>query len=264
MKNMPVVHSKFIVYVFIGIIALLSVDCSGLFRFKSSEKYSEAGTELYGRIQKSGIHWNVIAKSVKGNDIYSLEAGSGDSLTLIIGGFHGNEMQGTELVYRFAEYIANEYKGKINSRLVIIPVLNPDALIAGTRVNANQIDVNRNFPTENRINNERFGLKPASEPETKAIMEIVRKYKPNRIITVHTAMFVVNYDGPAEQLADTMAKYNGYPVSGSIGYPTPGSFGAYAGIEMKIPTITLELPPKQSFDKIWEQNREAFLAVIKY
>lgn len=262
MQNLIGKSSKYIAYLFIAVLFFLSIDCSGL--FKSSKNYSEEGTALYEKIQKSKIPWKTFAKSAEGRDMYLLEAGAGDSLTLIIGGFHGDEMQGVELVQKFAEYITKEYKDKINSRLVIIPVLNPDALVAGTRVNANHIDVNRNFPTQNRINNDRFGHEPASEPETKAIMEIVKKYKPNRIISVHTAMFVVNYDGPAKDLADTMAKYNGYPVSGSIGYPTPGSFGAYAGIEMQIPIITLELPPNTTFDKIWEQNRPAFLAAIKY
>ena len=32
-----------------------------------------------------------------------------------------------------------------------------------------------------------------------------------------------------------------YPVEESIGYPTPGSFGTWAGIEKGIPIITLEL-----------------------
>ena len=31
------------------------------------------------------------------------------------------------------------------------------------------------------------------------------------------------------------------PAEGSIGYPTPGSFGTYCGVERNIPTITLEL-----------------------
>ena len=33
----------------------------------------------------------------------------------------------------------------------------------------------------------------------------------------------------------------GYPIEESIGYPTPGSFGTWAGIEREILTITLEL-----------------------
>jgi protein MpaA len=51
----------------------------------------------------------------------------------------------------------------------------------------------------------------------------------------------VNYDGPAETLAQKISDIIKYPVEASIGYPTPGSFGTYAGVERQIPTITLEL-----------------------
>ena len=42
-------------------------------------------------------------------------------------------------------------------------------------------------------------------------------------------------------ISQKISKIIGYPVEESIGYPTPGSFGTWAGIEKNIPTITLEL-----------------------
>ena len=52
---------------------------------------------------------------------------------------------------------------------------------------------------------------------------------------------LVNYDGDAEEIAEKISKIINYPVEADIGYPTPGSFGTYCGIERNIPTITLEL-----------------------
>jgi len=74
-------------------------------------------------------------------------------------------------------------------------------------------------------------------------------YQPAKIISIHTLLRAINYDGQAAELAKLMSKYNDYPVSKDIGYPTPGSFGTYAGIERNIPTTTLELPRGQ-FQKI--------------
>ena len=54
----------------------------------------------------------------------------------------------------------------------------------------------------------------------------------------------MNYDGNAKQIAEKISNIIGYPVEKSIGYPTPGSFGTWAGIEKNIPTITLELDEK--------------------
>jgi len=59
-----------------------------------------------------------------------------------------------------------------------------------------------------------------------------------------------------------MGERNGYPVSASIGYPTPGSLGTYAGVERKIPIITLELP-RVDAEGGWEQNRSALLWVVR-
>lgn len=72
-------------------------------------------------------------------------------------------------------------------------------------------------------------------------METVEKYKPRLILTLHAPYKIVNYDGDALVAANAISKIIGYPVEESIGYPTPGSFGTWAGVEKGIPTITLEL-----------------------
>ena len=135
--------------------------------------------------------------------------------------------------------------------LLFIPCLNPDGMQLGRRTNANGVDLNRNFPTKNwgedtslagdNPSNYFGGETPASEIETQFVIDVIEKYKPELIITLHAPYKVVNYDGPAKDTAEKISKIIGYPVEASIGYPTPGSFGTYAGVERQIPTITLEL-----------------------
>ena len=143
-------------------------------------------------------------------------------------------------------------RGRDRERGVLfIPCLNPDGLQNNTRINANGVDLNRNFPTKNwggdtgaAGNNpsDYFGGKSAgSEIETQFVMEVIEEYKPSRILTLHAPYKVVNYDGPAREWAEKISEIIGYPVEESIGYPTPGSFGTYCGVERNIPTITLEL-----------------------
>ena len=156
----------------------------------------------------------------------------------VIGCFHGDEPQGKFLI---DEYVKN----KALSNILFIPCLNEYGFKHNSRVNENGVDLNRNFPTKNWVlseKNEYFGgTKPASEKETQFIIDFVEKYNPEVILTLHAPYKVVNYDGPAEDLAEKISEIINYPTEASIGYPTPGSFGTWAGIERGIKTITLEL-----------------------
>ena len=153
---------------------------------------------------------------------------------LIIGVIHGDEPQGNFLI---REYI----KKNIHTELLLLPCVNHSK----SRVNKNGVDINRNFPTKNwqlTEHNEYFGGEyPASEEETQFIIDLVEKYNPKVIMTLHAPYKVVNYDGPAKDIATKISEIIGYPVEASIGYPTPGSFGTWAGVERQIPIITLEL-----------------------
>lgn len=185
--------------------------------------------------------------TASGNEITLKGNYNNGPCSLVIGVFHGDEPQGKFLI---EEYIKNND----NKNILFIPCLNPDGMALNRRTNANNVDLNRNFPTKNWGKNEGenatcddektayFGGKaPASEIETRFIIEVIEEYKPSLILTLHAPYKVVNYDGPAKDIAEKIAKIIGYPAEGSIGYPTPGSFGTYAGVERNIPTITLEL-----------------------
>lgn len=177
------------------------------------------------------------AKTILGNEI-CLFGNLNHRKILIIGVFHGDEPQGKYLI---EEYI----KLYPQSSLLFIPCLNPDGLQLNQRTNSNGVDLNRNFPTKNWIPGEKDqffgGYKPASETETQFLIDTIDEFKPNIILTLHAPYKVVNYDGPAKELAEKISKIINYPVEENIGYPTPGSFGTYAGIEKNIKIITLEL-----------------------
>ncbi len=188
-------------------------------------------------------------KTILGNEIKLISVDGEISKILVIGVFHGDEPQGKFLIDKYLQ---------MNSRTgLFIPCLNPDGMAQNTRVNKNGVDLNRNFPTENWGKNEGAnatcddhttayygGSVPASEIETKFVINVINKYKPKLILTLHSPYKVVNYDGPARKIAEKISEIIKYPVEESIGYPTPGSFGTYCGVERNIPVITLELDEK--------------------
>ena len=164
--------------------------------------------------------------------------GNQNGKVLVIGCFHGDEPQG--------KYLIDEYiKSVKGTNLAFIDCLNEYGYLNNCRVNKNGVDLNRNFPTKNwklSPKNEFFGgLSAGSEDETKFVIDIVNKLNPKLILTLHAPYKIVNFDGDALEISNKISKIIGYPVEPSIGYPTPGSFGTWAGIEKGIPTITLEL-----------------------
>lgn len=187
--------------------------------------------------------------------------------TLVIGVMHGEEPEGEELIYNLIFELNENTDLATGNQILFIPCLNPDGRDRNTRGNANGVDLNRNFPTNNwELSSEKneyySGLQPASEIETRFLINVIETYKPNFILTIHTPYKIVNYDGPAQSIAEKISELNGYPVQDYIGYPTPGSFGTYTGIERNIPVITLELPDKTSINALWEENRKALLFSI--
>ncbi|MBQ4115474.1 DUF2817 domain-containing protein [bacterium] len=201
-----------------------------------------------------------MTKTVNGNYIHCVNNAEFNGV-LIVGVVHGDEPQG--------EYLIKQYllKNK-DSRIAFIPSLNPDGKQLGTRVNANGVDLNRNFPTKNWVlsdKNEFFGGEfPACETETQFLINIVEELRPKLILTLHAPFKVVNYDGDARFAAQMISDIIKYPVEESIGYETPGSFGTWAGLEKRIPTITLELDENISVEELENPVFEIFKKLENY
>jgi protein MpaA len=188
--------------------------------------------------------------------------------TVFMGAFHGDEGISTDLLTWFHQHL-EAHSPAFELPFAIIPTVNPDGLAKASRVNARGVDLNRNFPTQNwqRENEETpyfSGESPASEPETQVIIDFLTRFPPAKIVSLHSPYEVINFDGPARGLAEAMAQHNGYPVVESIGYPTPGSFGTYAGVERHIPTITLELPEGMPPAKVWKDHQAALWTALQY
>ncbi len=230
-------------------------------------KIRQKTVALYRNLQRSSIPWKIIGYSTKHNPIYVFETGSGPDTVLIMGVFHGDEPVGCDLVVRLADTLQKN-PSLIHNRVVLVPVVNPDALLKGTRKNSNKVDINRNFPTDDwsPVYTKKMyypGREAGSEVETQVVMEILEKYKPDRIFSIHSPLRMNNFNGPARRLAEIVGRDNGYPVTEDVGYTTPGSFGTYTGVERKIPTLTVELPDIGP-EEAWEQNYQALIDFINY
>jgi protein MpaA len=214
---------------------------------------------------QTAARYRMAGRSVQGRPIMVQILGDGADTTLVMATIHGNEPAGTPLVEQLADYLRERPELLEGRRIVLMPLANPDGLVARTRENARGIDLNRNFEASNRVDNDKYGLKALSEPESRAIRSVIQQYSPNRIISIHQPLNCIDYDGPAETLASRMAQYCDLPVK-KLG-ARPGSLGAYTGEELKIPTVTFEMPKEATnLDEalLWDRYGNALTAAITH
>ena len=191
--------------------------------------------------------------------------GEGDDTVLIMATIHGNEPAGTPLVNHLIDHLRHNRDLLEGRRVVLHAVANPDGMAAETRENIRRIDLNRNFETANRVDDDTNGLRPLSEPESRALNSLIKEYSPDRIVSIHQPLDCIDYDGPGRALATRMAQYCDLPVK-KIG-ARPGSLGSYTGETLGIATITLELPGEASKDSdqvLWDKYGKALLAAVLY
>lgn len=207
----------------------------------------------------------IVGQSVEGRPLLCQRIGDGEYVVLMMASIHGNEAAGTPLLNRLAEHVIENPELLAGATLVLLPIVNPDGVESGQRYNARGVDLNRNFPAENRQNSTRYGLNALSEPEALAIYQVINDTLPNHIVTLHEPLQCVDYDGPAAALATAMSNFCPLPVK-KLG-SRPGSLGSYAGVTLSIPTVTFELPGNaatQPDEFLWRFYGEALIQAVLY
>jgi protein MpaA len=182
----------------------------------------------------------------------------------LIGGVHGNEVEGVYVLQELFNWLKNEHSLK-DMPIVVLPILNVDGYRAQSRVNAHLVDLNRNLPTKDwtpEKSQPKYnpGPKPLSEPENQFLVKMLDKYKPGMIISFHTWKPLLNHNGDCKDIAEYLNQFNNYEMADDIGYPTPGSLGAYGVEKYNSPVLTFECPElkthRETLKEIWLENEE--------
>ena len=182
---------------------------------------------------------------------------------LLIGGIHGDELSSVAVTFEWMRRLADEERQPFHWR--VVPCLNPDGLLASSpqRMNANGVDLNRNFPTPDwdekamlywnkrtrgdaRRYPGRFG---GSEPETQWLVNQIKVFRPDAIVSIHAPYGVLDFDGPR-----TPPQRLGFLNLNELG-TYPGSLGNYSGEYLGIPIITIELPHSEATPTVAQSGR---------
>lgn len=221
--------------------------------------------ELQPAVSLPVLQYHVGGRSVRRRPIMYQEFGFGADVTFILATIHGNEPAGTPLAKQLANHLKRNRDILNGRKVIILPMANPDGYAARTRHNVRGIDLNRNFPAGNRVDSTVHGAQGLSEPESEVIAGIIRRYRPDRIVALHQPLTCVDYDGPAQDLAQRMAQACHLPLK-KLG-ARPGSLGSYAGETLGIPIVTFEMERSDTqlnAEQLWQRYGKALLAAITY
>ncbi|MGD0279823.1 MAG: M14 family zinc carboxypeptidase, partial [Smithella sp.] len=121
--------------------------------FKGYISILETQNALYGwtDVHPGEIPWEYYRTTKKGNPLIFVHFGKATgNCILFFGCVHGDELPSTYLMFKLAQYVKDNPALFENKCIVVAPLLNPDGFLSipPTRVNANGIDINRNFPTK--------------------------------------------------------------------------------------------------------------------
>ena len=150
-------------------------------------------------------------------DFARIEAGEGLPLderevAYIDGGTHSNEYSGVYFVTELAQFLLDEYDSNDTAQWIvenrhtwILPMVNPDGSHAFGRLNANGVNINRNFPgTYGTVDEDPIlnnpGPEAASELETQTVLRILDELQPDYVNSIHCCGNLWLHPYGAEQL----------------------------------------------------------------
>jgi len=204
---------------------------------------------LQARLQSTGA-WSVQGQPILIKEYPPLASREPKARILLIGGIHGDEYSSVSIVFKWMQTLDQYHSGLFHWH--VVPLLNPDGLLQkkSVRLNAYGVDLNRNCPTpdwyaqtrdywERRTHKDprRYpGEAALSEPESRWLYEEIRRFEPDAIVSVHAPYGVLDFDGPPK--APNRVGYLHLNLLGTY----PGSLGNSAGVQHRIPVITMELP----------------------
>lgn len=224
-----------------------------------------------------------LGKSLRKRELFCIKCGNGSKKLLISAAFHGTEWITSMVLMHFIKelYIGSPYISLDDVCLYLVPMVNPDGIEIHKgseapmidfptykynkenywQANARGVDINHNFDAdwerskasekENGIFSPgptRFsGTHPESEPESRALADLVRHTEPNAVMALHSQGEVIYYDFdgfiPEESfdIVQRMCAVSGYSPELPEGMASCGGFKDWFIDKFKRPGFTVEV-----------------------
>jgi len=196
---------------------------------------------------------------------------------LYVGAIHGNEISTKSLMNRWIDELESKARNiPADKTIIVIPAINPDGVAAGTRTNAHNVDLNRNFGTSDwqsdvtTVGNQPFpgggGPAPMSEQETMVLASFVQSINPVLILSYHSTASIVagNQAGNSSSLATEYSQLSGYSnetgqTSTVFEYSISGTSDDWYAERLGITSVLIELGSQTNNQ--FSRNQQAMWAM---
>jgi murein peptide amidase A len=183
----------------------------------------------------------VIGHTVKGRPINAFRLGDRGRRVpkvVVMSSIHGNERNIAQIAYGLRDGAPIH-----GVNMWVIPIANPDGWVLDTRKNARGVDLNRNFPTGwvHTTGHYASGPRPASEPETRALMRFFKRVNPSRVISFHQPLHAVDVADKSPRFSHRLARALRLPASTvTCGGVCGGTMTQWFNAHFKGTAITVE------------------------
>lgn len=237
-----------------------------------------------------GLNEIVIGQSVGGRDIFTYKFGNnGKMKILFMGGIHGNEVGTVKLMYKFINYLSGHKKEYLGLELFVVPCVNPDGLELALkkpdyfgggrngRFNANNVDLNRNFKTEN-FSSENFwffgneyipvycGPSPFSEPESLAIADFIKANGISVLYSFHSRgkEIMGNLNKLSQELVKDFVNKTGYRYVSHEEWKKMKQTGTVKQWCEDNNIAYIEVEGSTRYGSDWKKQKDAIIGAIRY
>jgi predicted deacylase len=174
-----------------GALVTLALVAAGLTGPTAAPAIADDRVAATGRSAAAAFESKVIGRTVKGRPIRAWHLGDPASpvKAVFIGAIHGNEAAPARILEDLRDGAP-----VTGADIWVVPYLNRDGFARHTRKNARGVDLNRNFPVHwiRQHGTYDSGRRPASEPETWAVMRFVRAVAPSYVVGFHQPLYGVD------------------------------------------------------------------------
>ncbi|MBN1336291.1 MAG: succinylglutamate desuccinylase/aspartoacylase family protein [Deltaproteobacteria bacterium] len=218
-----------------------------------------------------------LGDSVAGRDLAAVRLGQGPWTVRVTGAHHGDEPVSGTLALAVAEALA--WGAPPEAQVWILPHVNPDGVVAGTRYNRSGVDLNRNYDYAWSDAEFRSGDRPFSEPEVRAVRALAAWRPPTSGLALHAGARNLTWpwnhttqDSPDEDLMSDLADaYAGRctaegfeTMNGAEWYITHGdsndwSYGRRATLDFTVEVSREGAPDASGTARVVEAHLDAIL-----